>query len=209
MNILDVFKYNQHFVAMMNIINVARFNPPESGHKHHIIPKCWFKMNNLSVDNSKDNLVLLSYEDHCKIHKLMYLCSKTEELRNKMICAYNMLMKGTVLGISYKLTQDTKNKLSEAHKGKHHSEETRRKISESEKGKQLSEETRIKMSESKSKRSPRKGVTLSEETRKKISESLKGRHYSEEARIKMSESRKGMTWKLVDGHRVWYNKEIV
>ena len=209
MNILDVFKYNQHFVAMMNIINVARFNPPESGHKHHIIPKCWFKMNNLSVDNSKDNLVLLSYEDHCKIHKLMYLCSKTEELRNKMICAYNMLMKGTVLGISYKLTQDTKNKLSEAHKGKHHSEETRRKISESEKGKQLSEETRRKMSESKSKRSPRKGVTLSEETRKKISESLKGRHYSEEARIKMSESRKGMTWKLVDGHRVWYNKEIV
>lgn len=31
---------------------------------------------------------------------------------------------------------------------------------------------------------------------KKMSESLKGK-------------RKGMTWKMIDGHRVWYNKEIV
>ena len=206
---LDAFEYNQHFVAMMNIINNARLNPPESGHKHHIIPRCWFRMNNLPIDNSKDNLVLLSYEDHCKIHKLMYLCSKSEELRNKMICAYNMLMKGTVLGISYKLTQDTKNKLSKAHKGKHHSEETRRKIGEASKGRKYTEETHRKMSEAHKGNTYHKGKHHSEETRRKISESLKGVHHSEEARIKMSESRKGMTWKLVDGHRVWYNKEIV
>ena len=67
--ITQVFEYNQHFVAMMNIINAARLNPPSKGHKHHIIPRCWFKMNNLPVDNSKDNLVLLSYEDHVKAHK--------------------------------------------------------------------------------------------------------------------------------------------
>lgn len=36
-----VFEYNQHFVAMMNIINAARLNTPKEGHKHHIIPKCW------------------------------------------------------------------------------------------------------------------------------------------------------------------------
>lgn len=59
MNILDVFTYNQYFVAMMNIINAARLNPPESGHKHHIIPRCWFKMMKLQVDNSKTNLVML------------------------------------------------------------------------------------------------------------------------------------------------------
>lgn len=40
-NILEVFEYNQHFVAMMNVINSARLNPPNKGHKHHIIPKCW------------------------------------------------------------------------------------------------------------------------------------------------------------------------
>lgn len=32
-NILEVFEYNQHFVAMMNIINAARLNPPESCQK--------------------------------------------------------------------------------------------------------------------------------------------------------------------------------
>lgn len=132
--VMKCFKYNQHFVAMMNIINMSRLNPPESGHKHHIIPKCWFRMNSLPIDNSKGNIVLLSYENHVKIHKLMSLCSITQELSQKMICAYNMLMKGTVLGISYKHTQDTKNKISESHKGKHLTEETRRKMSESLKG---------------------------------------------------------------------------
>lgn len=44
--------------------------------------------------------------------------------------------------------------------------------------------------------SPRKGVTLSEETKKKLSESQKGK-------------RKGMTWKMIDGKRIWFsNKEV-
>ena len=55
MDLSNVFEYNQHFVAMMNVINTARLNAPESGHKHHIVPKCWFKLHNLPVDNSKDN----------------------------------------------------------------------------------------------------------------------------------------------------------
>ena len=184
MTLTDAFTYNQHFVAMMNIINSSRLNPPENGHKHHIIPRCWFKMNNLPIDNSKDNLVLLSYEDHCKVHKLMSLCSITEELRNKMICAYNMLMKGTVLGISHKLTQDTKNKISESHKGKHLSEETRRKIAEALKGNIMSENNRIALYKA------NKGKKRSVDICKKISVALKGRTFSEETRKKISEAAK-------------------
>ena len=177
MTLTDAFKYNQHFVAMMNIINMSRLNPPESGHKHHIIPKCWFKMNNLPIDNSKDNLVLLSYEDHCKVHKLMSMCSITEELRHKMICAYNMLMKGTVLGISYKHTQDTKNKMSEAHKGKHFSKETLNKMSEAHKCKNLSDETRRKMSEA---------AKCNTKAREKARQSRLGTHHTEEAKKRIS-----------------------
>ena len=180
--VLKCFKYNQHFVAMMNIINSSRLNLPESGHKHHIIPRCWFKMNNLPIDNSKDNLVLLSYEDHCKVHKLMSLCSISEELRNKMICAYNMLMKGTVLGSSYKHTQDTKNKMSESHKGKHHSEETKKKITAALKGNIPSENNRIALYKA------HKSKKQSAATCKKRSESLKGRTFSEEHRRKISEA---------------------
>ena len=175
----QVFEYNQHFVAMMNVINAARLNPPKEGHKHHIIPRCWFKMNNLPIDDSNNNLVLLSYEDHVKVHKLSYLCAGNREFKAKMAYAYHRLTKGQIVengcfngtnnpvyGKHFKRTIETCNKMSEAMKGdknpfygKHHSEEARRKVSEANKGKT----------------SPMKGRTLSEETRKKISEAQRKR----------------------------------
>lgn len=123
MVLTEVFAYNQHFVIMMNIINAARLNPPKNGHKHHIIPRCWFKMNNLEIDNSKDNLVLLSIEDHIKVHKLAYKCALTNEFKIKMACAYHKLTKGEIVenkcftgrvspNKGKKLTDEVKNKLS-------------------------------------------------------------------------------------------------
>lgn len=92
----------------------------------------------------------------------------------------------------YKLSEETKQKLSEARKGekhpmygKHHSEETRKKISEA--NKNPSEEIRKRKSEA------RKGKHLSEEHRRKLIESRKGKHHSKETRKKMSEARKGIT----------------
>ena len=114
-DILKVFEYNQHFVAMMNIINMARLNPLESGHKHHIIPKCWFRKNNLTIDNSDDNLVLLTKEQHMKVHKLAAMCIIGSDMRSAMGFAVHML--------------------DGSFSGMHHSEESRRKMSESRKGK--------------------------------------------------------------------------
>ena len=94
-------------------------------------------------------------------------------------------------GMHWNLSEKTKKKLSEAHKGKSHSEEHIKKISEAHKGKKLgpiSEETRKKMSEShKGHKSWNKGKCLSEEQKKKLSEAKKGKH-----------------WKIVDGKRFWY-----
>lgn len=98
------------------------------------------------------------------------------------------------------ISEDTRRKMSEAHKGKKlseehrniviktlrntkgisFSEEHRRKISEAKKN--MSEETRRKMSEAK------KGKPFSEEHRRKIGEGGKGRIFSEESRRKMSEA---------------------
>lgn len=65
------------------------------------------------------------------------------------------------------------------------------------KGKHLSEETRKKLSEAtKGKNNPLYGKHRSEETRKKISEACKGH-----------KGMAGMTWKLIDGKRVWLPKE--
>ena len=196
----QVFEYNQHFVAMMNVINSARLNPPKEGHKHHIIPKCWFKMMNLPIDNSKDNLVLLSKEQHCKVHKLMSLCAKDEQLKRNMVIAAQ-LMGLPATSLKYTHTDETRKKISESHKGKVFSEEHRRKLSNSHKGKAtwnkgkkgiFSKETIRKISKASKCRSH------SYETRKKMSEAKKGenhplfgKHHSEETRKKISESHIG------------------
>lgn len=86
---------------------------------------------------------------------------------------------------------ETRKKMSESMKGKHHSEETRKKISEAQKGKKrgpFSEEHKKKMSES---MKGKKHKPLSEETRKKMSTLRKGKQLSEEHKRKMSEARKG------------------
>jgi hypothetical protein len=93
-NILDVFDYNQHFVAMMNIINFAKLNKPTKGHKHHIIPRSWFKRNGYEIDNSKDNLILLTAEDHLKVHKLAVLCAKDTYIKGAMLAAVGLLSDG-------------------------------------------------------------------------------------------------------------------
>lgn len=80
-----------------------------------------------------------------------------------------------------KLSNEHKNKISEALKGKHHSEETKRKIREASKGNTNS-----------------KGIKRSEEHKRKISEANrgniynKGKKHSYITKKKMSEARKGM-----------------
>lgn len=139
----SAFIYNQHFVAMMNVINAARLNPPAKGHKHHIIPRCWFKMNNLPVDNSKDNLVLLTVEDHTKVHKLAVLCANDPIFKSKMASAYYILAnnESSHIACEIKFSEEHRRKISESNKGKSHgkgipkSEEWKKKVSEAMKGK--------------------------------------------------------------------------
>lgn len=45
--------------------------------KHHIVPKSWYKLHNLPVDNSLRNLVNLPYREHVLAH--YYLCLCTED----------------------------------------------------------------------------------------------------------------------------------
>lgn len=109
-DILEVFEYNQHFVAMMNIINNARLHHINKGHKHHIIPRCWFKYKKLPIDNSKSNLIILSAEDHLKVHQLAVLCVKEPYICGAMRAAVGLLNNGErPLGIHP--TEETKLKI--------------------------------------------------------------------------------------------------
>lgn len=76
----------------------------------------------------------------------------------------------------------------------------------------MSKYRRKKMSDSM--KGKNKGKFHSEETRKKLSEARKGKtpfkghHHSEESKKKLSAARKGMTWKLINGKRVYFPKEV-
>jgi len=101
-------------------------------------------------------------------------------------------------------TEESKEKMSEIAKGnkkwlgKHHSEESRQKISITHTGMHPSEESRKKMSEShKGQVGFYKGKHLSSETRKKISESLKGRVAGMKGKCHSIETRK----KLSEAHK--------
>lgn len=87
------------------------------------------------------------------------------------------------------------------------SDEWKQNIGGAQKGKTFSEETRRKMSEAKMGKEPwNKGVPMMEETRKKVSEAKKGKPnpFSDSHRENISKARKGMTFS--DEHRANLSK---
>jgi hypothetical protein len=111
-------------------------------------------------------------------------------------------------------TEESRQKMSEAHEGKKHSEETRQKLSEAKRGenhpfygKKHSEEARQKMSEAKrGENSPFYGKNHSEETKQKISESRRGENHpfygkkrTEETKQKMMMSNPNRKEVIIDG----------
>lgn len=163
MNIEEVFEYNQHFVAMMIIINYAKLTNKEGQFEiHHIIPRCYFTKHNLPVDNSENNLVKLTVEQHRKVHKLAALCA-TEEMKPSLKYAAIAMNRDEQFG--------DKN----PYFGCHHTDEWKKKMSEFQKRRIHTPEEIAKMSASK------KGKPST----------FKGKHHSAEAKQKMSEARKG------------------
>lgn len=126
--------------------------------------------------------------------KVLVRCSSIEEMNHresyyiKLLNAlspngYNL----TTGGKNKRLSEETKEKISNSNKGKKRSpytKETRLKMSESRMGRRLSKETKEKISESSI------GKILSEETKEKIGDAHRGKFVSEETRLKMSNSNK-------------------
>lgn len=165
------------------------------------------------------HIIKMIYKKRPETLKEVYLktCYTQEELDEWE--KYFIFLYNTLYPNGYNLTEggggcvaceETRKKISDSNKGKHHSEESKKKMSQSRSGekhhlfgKHRSEETRKKISESlKGQISPRKDVKLSEETKKKLSESHKGllsgekhpmfgKHHTDETKRKLSEAKKG------------------
>ena len=137
------------------------------------------------------------------IKEIICYCDNQEDLDNNerfYIKKYNSIDENIGYNISVggrdgtmlnrKMSEETRKKISNSHKGKKLTKNHKAALSNSHTGKKVSEETRKKMSESQ--KLINRAKPMSEEIKKKISESKKGKKVSEETRKKMSKAHKGI-----------------
>lgn len=74
---LGIVKENEYLDFYCTLIenNLNTIYEKRKTERHHIIPKGYFKYNNLDSDDSSNNLVNLTHFDHCLAH--YYLCNCT------------------------------------------------------------------------------------------------------------------------------------
>ena len=166
-------------------------------HKHHIVPR------HMGGTDDPSNLIELTVEEHAEAHRKLW-----EQYGNiKDYCAWKGL-EGTIgkeeivrllmdpTGRVH--TEETKQKMSEAHKGKpKHTEESKEKLRQFRTGMKLSEEHKRKIGEAGLGNKRCLGYKHTEETKEKVSKSLIGNkrwssnpNVSEEERKRRSEASK-------------------
>lgn len=143
---------------------------------HHIIPKCFYKLNGIAVDNSPQNRVNLIYLDHILAH--CYIVMATNECQFKYFnyCAVNHLMghrdiKDFVECVSI---MDDAMKAYESAKYAIRKSNPMFDADVKEKHSSICKTRRFRESISDSLREYRKNNPFSEEHRRKISEAMRG-----------------------------------
>lgn len=174
----DIFVDNEYFDKYLNLV-FANLNTKREKFltaSHHIIPRAYYKHNNIPVDDTRLNKVNLRHKDHLLAHYYMYKCAAKDYLvfSNQYAVIFMLNVKKipeeTVIeALGEKFAEDLyKNytqRKSEITKKQDHP-----------KGRKISEETRKKLSES------HMGVKQTEEAKHKRSESLK-RAYAEGRKV--------------------------
>lgn len=166
---LDYFETS--LISKLCTIAPDGYNLDSGGHKHKHLSEI------LKKKISDSHKGLQAGENHP-----MYGRHHTEESLKKI----------SACQIGKKLSEETKNKISNSNKGKTLTHGQRKEISERQIGKKLSEETKNKISLAhKGKKSPLKGIKLSIEHINKLSEAHKGKKQTQETKDKRSLSFKG------------------
>lgn len=152
---------------------------------------CWDNLEKLRLNNRGNFIIKGSVyieKENCKQCREPYLAVK--DGRTSYCCI-------ACSKIGKSIPKEVRMKISEAQKGRKHSEKTKQRISESHKGKQLSKETKKKISENNARCWA--GKEFSEEHKRKIGLKSKGRKLTEKTKEKISNSHKGK--KLSATHR--------
>lgn len=113
---------------------------------HHIIPKAYYRLSNLEVDNSKENLVNLSYTNHILVHYYLCLCTKGKLKQSQLFAFFSLVSRKwsyknfnpeTDLKYYQSLLKLKNKQISKSNKGRKRSDEFRLKRSLYMKGRKL------------------------------------------------------------------------
>lgn len=92
---LKLVKDNEYLDKYIKLIELNKETKREKfkTQKHHIIPKYYYKYNNMVINNSKENLVNLVYKDHILAHYYLYKCSFIDEYIHSNLYALQYILK--------------------------------------------------------------------------------------------------------------------
>lgn len=177
--------------------------------EHHINPKC------LGGGDDGDNLVLLTTREHYIAHKLL---TKIYPDNRKILMAFHFMVhgqQGQSMNLSSRVYEEARELFIKAQSGRCLSDETKKKMSESHKGKKLSEKTKEKIrNKAIGRKVTKETIKILSESHKGISPSNKGKKTgprSEEVKRQISEKMKGMkrpprskehTQKIIESRRL-------
>jgi hypothetical protein len=195
--------------------NVVETAAVRMKHKHHIVPR------HMGGTDDPSNLIELTVEEHAEAHRKLY----EEHGHIEDYCAWKGLSgqigKEEIIRLLMDPTgrvhtEETKQKISEAHKGRSkHTEESKEKLRQFRTGIKLSEEHKSKISKGLQGNTNMVGRKLSDETKKKLSEAGKGnknacgpQKVSEEERKRRSEASKERWRKYREAKGLDPNKPI-
>ena len=168
--------------------------------RHHIIPRFYYKYNNLEVDDTINNTVHLLYVDHVLAHFYIYSCisDNVKYYKYAAVCAFIKISTSKNIDltekelldslIDYQKVYEERRKLQSLFNKLRVTPESRERMRKwneifwnTEKGIEI----RKRFSKS------RTGMAMTQETRNKLSEINKGKQISQEVRNKISKSMRG------------------
>lgn len=130
---------SEYYLRMMKIVkNNQKFAKEKTTgrHLHHVIPRSFFRSNNIPIDNTSDNLVSLTPYEHCIIHFYIYKCC-CQQLKRSAAYTVHLMYALAEKSLSDKYLDNFASMYNEATSflGVKPNKETRRKMSAAKTGK--------------------------------------------------------------------------
>ena len=208
----EYFKKLLNFILQKEHLEFSKRTTGRGGHRHHIIPQFYYKSRNIKVDNSEQNIIMLSFYEHILIHYYSLCCCKI--YKPKFASSLNLICKNFIKDFNKSIIINEnwiiKNKSEiEEIESYMNSDEFSKVRGSNAKGHVVSDKLRKQYSEF------FKGKSFAtEEGRRKMSEASKNRIITDEARLHYSQSAKGRvmsehTRKLISEHNRKYTNEQV